>query len=173
MMRINRQRGSKPRVRAAFLTLLLGVFCCGVASAQSVVFVVRHAERLDQSTDSPLSPSGEQRAQRLAMHLKDAGISRMYTSQFQRTALTAEPLAKVLGIRAETVPAAETPELLRRVAHGPSTGAVLIVGHSNTIPEILAGLGIREPVTVLESQYDGLFIVAPGAERPILIRLRF
>jgi len=48
---------------------------------------------LDDSEDTPLSKAGEARAQLLARLLKDAGVTAIYTSQFQRTIKTAEPLA--------------------------------------------------------------------------------
>ena len=51
-----------------------------IACAQRAVFLVRHADRLNESEDSPLSKAGEARAQLLASLLKDAGITAIYVT---------------------------------------------------------------------------------------------
>jgi hypothetical protein len=51
---------------------------------------------------------------------------------------------------------------------------VLVVGHSNTVPDILKRLGIKETITIADTEYDNLFIVVrPAAGDPTLIRMRF
>jgi hypothetical protein len=55
-----------------------------------------------------------------------------------------------------------------------STGNVLVIGHSNTIPELLKRLGVKETIAIADSEYDNLFIVVRGATgEPTLIRLRY
>jgi hypothetical protein len=49
---------------------------------------------------------------------------------------------------------------------------VLVVGHSNTLPEILKGLGVTEPVTIGEDEFDSLFVVTRGSP-PAFVRLRY
>ena len=118
-----------PTRRLTVLVAALLLFAASEARAQSAVILVRHAERLDESTDSPLSTAGEQRAQLLARMFDSAGVTAIYTTKFQRTFKTAEPLAKRLGltITQDDAPAAE---LLRRIRESHPTGTVLIVGHS-------------------------------------------
>jgi broad specificity phosphatase PhoE len=133
------------------------------ASAQEVVFVVRHAERLDDSSDSPLSADGKARATRLAEHLRNARITAIFATQFVRTADTAKPLADRLGLQLQRVPAAQTTVLLARLrALGPKA-RVLVVGHSDTVPTILTQLGSKDAVTIAPDEYDNLFVVLPGA----------
>lgn len=147
------------------------------ATAQSV-FVVRHAERADadagtapmMASDPDLSEAGKARAQSLASALKDAGITAIYTTEYKRTQQTAEPLAKALGIQVTAVPAREMPALLQKLKAG--TGNALVIGHSNTVGEVIAGLGVTEPVKLGDSDYDNLFVVVRG-EKPTLIRLHF
>ena len=90
-------------VRSGFLSVCLYLFSAyaslSAANAQAVAFLVRHADRLDWSEDTRLSKAGEERARRLAALLKDAGITTIYTTEFQRTQKTAEPLAQILNIR--------------------------------------------------------------------------
>ena len=72
------------------------------------------------------------------------------------------------------MPAAQTPDLIARLrALGPHA-RVLVVGHSDTVPKILGGLGSTEPVTIAPDEYDNLFIVLPrGATAPTVVRLRY
>jgi hypothetical protein len=53
-----------------------------------------------------------------------------------------------------------------------ATGNALVVGHSNTVGEVIAGLGVIEPVKLQDTDYDNLFVVVTG-EKPTLVRLHF
>jgi broad specificity phosphatase PhoE len=150
-----------------------------VASAQMVI-VVRHAERADggaaapgaaamtTATDPELSAAGKARAQALAAMLKDAGVTAIYTTEYTRTKDTGAPLAAALKITAEVVPARDQAALITKIkAH--TSGAVFVVGHSNTVPAIIKALGGAD-VTLADSEYDSLFFVAPGGATT---RIRF
>jgi phosphohistidine phosphatase SixA len=141
------------------------------------VFVVRHAERADAgmaaTTDPDLSDLGRARASSLAGWLKDAGISRIYVTEFKRTRQTADPLAKQIGIEPVVVSSKkeEAGRLIDLVKTG--TGNVLIVGHSNTVPQILKGLGIEASIVIADNEFDNLFAVDRGCAQPTLLRLRY
>jgi broad specificity phosphatase PhoE len=138
-----------------------------VASAQMVI-VVRHAERADggaaapgaaamtTATDPELSAAGKARAQAI------------YTTEYTRTKDTGAPLAAALKITAEVVPARDQAALITKIMANTS-GAVLVVGHSNTVPAIIKALGGAD-VTLADSEYDSLFFVAPGGATT---RIRF
>jgi phosphohistidine phosphatase SixA len=162
------------RVSIALAAALL----CGSTSVYAqTVFVVRHAERADagagsspmMASDPDLSEAGKARAQSLAATLKDAKITAIYTTQYKRTRQTAEPLAAALGLQLSVVPAADVAGLIAKVKAG---GNALVVGHSNTVGEIVAGLGVAEPVKLADNEYDNLLVVIPG-EKPTLVRLHF
>lgn len=125
------------------------------------IFVVRHAERADAGgpaqKDPALSETGRARAAALAKALRDAGVTAIYTSEFTRTQQTAAPLAESLGVKAEVVAAKETPTLIEKLKA--SSGNALVVGHSNTVPEIIKTLGISTSVTLGENDHDDLFLV--------------
>ncbi len=89
--------------------------------------------------------------------LKDANISAIFTTEFKRTQQTATPLAKALGLTIKTMPASDTKGLIEQVRA--AKGNVLIVGHSNTVPEIVKALGITTPVTVGDTEFDNLFVI--------------
>jgi broad specificity phosphatase PhoE len=162
-----------PTRRTAAL-LVIGLLAGAVeARAQSAVILVRHAERLDDSKDSPLSTTGHQRAERLARMLETAGVTAIYTTQYQRTIQTAEPLARRFGL---TITSEDPPvsELLRRIHESHPQETVLIVGHSNTVPELLTALGYRTKIEIADGDYDNLFIVTPRqGSPPVVVRLKF
>jgi broad specificity phosphatase PhoE len=159
---------------AAILGLLLSA---APAAAQGTVFVVRHAERADaaaggatmMAADPELSTEGAARAESLARLLTDAAITAIYTTEFKRTRQTAAPLARALKLEPVTIPSKDLPSLIERLKT--AKGNVLVVGHSNTVPEILKALGVREPVTVAEHEFDRLFIVV--GVPPTLVKLRY
>jgi hypothetical protein len=70
------------------------------------------------------------------------------------------------------VSAKDAAALSRQVRAAP--GNVLVIGHSNTVPELLKQLGVKTPITIADNEYDNLFvIVRPDAGEPTLIRLRY
>lgn len=171
------------RVRVGVAALAVIVCAATTAAQQHVVYVVRHAERADSApataqtmiapaNDPPLSEAGHARAARLAAMLRSAAIRQIVATEFQRTRQTAEPLAKALKLEISTTPARDPDALLARIRD--AKGNLLIVGHSNTVPEVLKRLGVTDAITIAESEYDNLFIVTrPATGEPILIRLRF
>jgi broad specificity phosphatase PhoE len=165
--------GGVKRVASGIAVLLL---CCLARplAAQDAVFVVRHAERLDTSADSPLSPEGEARAARLAALLHDSGITQIYTTDLTRTIQTAAPLARALHLTASALKAGDQDALLARLHAASPADRILVVGHSNTVPAIIHALGVTPDVTVADAEYDNLFLVVfqPGAP-PRLFRFRY
>ena len=144
------------------------------ATAQEVVFLVRHAERLDASNDSPLSAEGRARAARLAQMLRDARINGIYVTEFQRTAQTAQPLADLLKVPLIRMPAADSGALVGRLRASDARARVLVVSHSDRLPILLRDLAAAE-VTIPAAEYDDLFVVVPG-DRPstsLVMRLRY
>ena len=160
-----------------FFTLAL-LLVASTGFAQQSVFVVRHAERADagsmsspmMASDPDLSDAGRARAQSLAAALKDARIAAIYTTEYKRTQQTAEPLAKALGIQPVVVPAKDLAALIEKVKT--ATGNVLVVGHSNTVGDVIARLGVADPVKLEDTEYDNLFVVV-RVEKPVLVRLHF
>ncbi len=145
------------------------------AGAQEAVFLVRHAERLDDSSDSPLSADGRARAERLAQVLRDARITTIFVTEFQRTAQTAQPLADLLKLPVVKTPAGDPGALVTRLrALGPRDRA-LVVSHSDRLPILLNDLAGAVNIAIPGSEYGDLFVVVPG-DRPatsILMRLRY
>ena len=143
------------------------------AVAQEAIFIVRHAEKLDDSDDPPLSAEGYARAARLVGMLADVGIYAIYGTERQRTIQTAQPLADRLGLEIGAIPRAGTARLVETLRTSHTDDVVLVVGHSDTVPTILQALGVQEPMTIGDAEYDNVFLVIPrGNGSPTLLRLR-
>lgn len=162
------------------LALTIAVSTTATQTRAQTVFLVRHAERADTAPGQPvmaaagadpeLSAAGKARAESLAALLKDAKISLILTTKYKRTIQTAEPLAKQLGIAVTPIEPKDTAALVQKIeaAHG----NVLVVGHSNTVPDAIKALGIAEPIQIPDTEFDNLYIVTVGAQ-PTLVRLRY
>jgi broad specificity phosphatase PhoE len=144
------------------LVLLLATIAFAAESPVTVI-LVRHAERASTSmaSDVGISEAGRCRAELLAGMLTDAGVTAIYTSEVARTKETAAPLAKKLGIAPQVVAAKETESLVSklRAANGQT---VLVVGHSNTVPEIAKLLGAKDVAPIADAEYDRMLIVTGG-----------
>src|SRR5207302_9382890 len=121
--------------RLGFYFLLLSAFL-STATAQSTIFIVRHAEKADATKDPDLSEAGRARSDALAKTLRDANITAIYASEFKRTQQTAAPLAKTLSITVATLPAKDNNAALIAKLRA-STGNTLVVGHGDTIPALI------------------------------------
>lgn len=139
--------------------------------ADTVVLVVRHAEKAAPSGDAPLSPAGEVRARSLVEVGRDAGVSAVLTTQFLRTRQTGGPLAEALGITPEVLEVrggvAEHAKGIADVVRARFAGrTVLVVGHSNTVPSIVHALGGPKYPDICDDVYDDLFTVILAADGP-------
>ena len=173
-----------------FQLLMIIATCLPRASAaQQTVIIVRHGEKIEKlesvdidkdandvkdAKDPPLSVVGMARAEKLAQMLSATKINAIYVTQYRRTAMHAAPLATRQDITPMVVPAADTAGLIKRLASHGADETVLVVGHSNTVPLVLKGLGAVEEVKLTEDEYDNLFMVVPkpGAA-PTVTRLKY
>jgi phosphohistidine phosphatase SixA len=165
------------------LALVLALWLAGSpVAALDVIFLVRHAEKAadwpasrDLDAFRPLTPAGAARAEALAVRLKGEGVATIYSSRTTRTLSTGEPLAKATGRPivaddASTRPAEMASFLAALRQKHPADRAVLIVGHANTIPELLVRLGAKpecfqrlgitgKPGSLITESYDGVWRV--------------
>ena len=146
------------RFVAAFL--LVAVAACATASADEPVrpnyYVMRHLQKAT-GDDPGLTEEGHRNAARLADILADDPPSAIYVSSTRRARETAAPLASRLGLAPKTYDPRDTPALIAAVAAEP--GTVLIVGHSNTVPEIVERLGGTRPADLAETDFGDVWRV--------------
>ncbi len=165
------------------LPLLLALMVSAPAAPLDVIYLVRHAEKAedwpaapDLDAFRPLSAAGVARAEALAVGLKGEGIAAAYTSRTARTVATVEPLMKagncptVMADDVTTRPQEMAGFLASLRQTHAADRAVLIVGHANTIPELLVRLGAKpdcfprlgitgQPGSLMTEGYDGLWRV--------------
>lgn len=168
---------------AVVLGLSFAIFAAwvwGTASSTTVI-VIRHAEKdlSVSATDPPLTAAGQARAERLAQMFGDGKnlghLDAIYVSPALRNRLTAEPLAKRLGITATVVPADDPKGLARKALREHSGGRVLIVGHSDTVPQIVAALSDNSAIPEIgDEEYGTMYIVTvPRIGDANLLRLHY
>ena len=134
-------------------------------SAPPPVYVVRHLNTPAGERDPDLLPEGRATAIALADLMETDRFEgrrpvAIYVSDFKRTRQTAAPTAARLALEVKLYDPGDTPALVARVRAEP--GPVLIVGHSNTVPEIVAALGGTRPAPLVHEDFGDLWIVAPG-----------
>lgn len=133
-----------------------------------LVVLVRHAEPGSTPEGDPgLAPAGEQRVQALAQALGGLRVNAIFTSTWRRTRETAAPLAQAWGVPAQAVEgppgglAAHVQAVVAAVQA--QTGVVLVVGHGNTVPAVLAALGGPTLPDLCDTSFHHVFLLQPGS----------
>lgn len=140
-------------------TLLFFLIVLSTACSTTTVYIVRHAEKVNETDTTDLTPAGYARAAALAETLADKGIDSIFSTPYYRTRQTAQPLAKRIGLQIIDYPGKPTDAIVARVKQIRGK-QVLVVGHSNTILEIAQGLGAKPTMGKIESgDFDNLFRV--------------
>jgi broad specificity phosphatase PhoE len=139
------------------------VFACSTvtygdqcSNPPDTILVVRHAERSDDTYDSPLSIQGWKRAVALLDAIGHEKISAIYSTQMIRTKHTALPLSIYKDIKPTEVHKDKIGELCNALCSRHKNQTVLVVGHSDTIGQLFSCLGITKTVY---PEYGDLFIV--------------
>ena len=166
----------KRRTLILFAVLICPLVFFSQASAQedfkpTTVFLVRHAEKEEvPKQDPPLKKEGVLRSQELARLLGSAGVKIIITSQFARTKQTAEAFASKAGLTVTSISLKSNPtnprliaeestaEVVNKILERPGEN-VLLVGHSNSLPDVIKMLGGDVVPTIDERKFNDLFIV--------------
>lgn len=142
-------------------------------AATTTLILVRHAEKLDDAADPPLTEEGRDRAEALARILADAGVSVVYSTDLIRTRATASPLAEARGLELQIYDADRAAAEARAIIERHPGQTVLIVGHSPSVPAMVNALLDAERLSKLD-RYDELFVLTVSAKAPPkLLRLHY
>jgi broad specificity phosphatase PhoE len=136
---------------------LLGLMIISCTST-SRIFVVRHAEKLDNTPYSVLSPKGHERAARLRDMLADKKIDMVFATTFQRTQETAQPLASALNqqLRIYRNNAVDSIAAVMKNLAGKN---ILLVGHSGNIPSIIEKMTGTKVAAMKEDEYGKIYTI--------------
>jgi broad specificity phosphatase PhoE len=156
--------------RLALLVCLALAWTAGSAAMtpDTVIVVVRHAEKAATPASDPgLTPAGERRALALADSLEATPLAAVYATPYRRTQLTAEPAARANGLTVTVRPADETAQSLARELRQRHAGrAVLVVGHSNTVPALVHALTGITVAPIGDAEYSRRFTITLSYNAP-------
>jgi len=137
-------------------------------AGETRIFIVRHAEKLS-GKDPLLTPEGNKRAGDLMRTLQNEGIQKIYVSQYRRTQNTGDSMR--IRLKIDTVHyTADTvcDNLIYAIMeHWDFGKTILIIAHSNTIPQIIRKFGVLEyPYgDIADNDYDNLFLITYKKEK--------
>ncbi len=140
------------------LLALACIFALPAFAQEAPIYITRHYDTPAGERDPDLLPQGKARAEKLAAWFYGRTLKAIYVTDFKRTRQTAAPLAATLGVDVETYDPRDTPAIIARakLAGGP----VLIVGHSNTVPDLVAQLGGKRPVDLRHEDFGDIWEVS-------------
>jgi broad specificity phosphatase PhoE len=125
----------------------------------TTVFLVRHADKAGPNIDDLHDPLGTDRAEKLVHVLGSAEITAIYHSDTVRSQKTGAPLAGHLQMTPVEYPALSTQQLAAEIRANHAGERVLVVGHSNTVPDIIDELGGVRLADIPDSVYDNLYVI--------------
>ncbi len=142
-----------------------------VTRSFATVVLIRHADVAGGGDDPGLSAAGQARAQELRHVLADLPIAAIFVSSTQRTKQTASPLATKLGIAPTPMgnafgPVGPIEDAIRALD---ASSVALVVGHTATVPQLIAELDGPPNVPIGQTEFDRLFVLCSGR----LITLRY
>lgn len=140
------------------LLLAFAAFLAAPALAKEPpIYVTRHYDTPAGERDPDLLPQGKVRAESLAKWFRGKKLKVIYVSDFKRTRQTAGPLAAARGITPEVYDPRDTPAIVARARA--AKVPVLIVGHSNTVPDIVAQLGGERPAELKHEDFGDVWTI--------------
>jgi len=142
-----------------YIALILAFSFMNIFSQTTTIFLTRHAEKQADLGDPSLMPEGLRRAEALSQLSENYDFTGVYSSGFQRTIQTAAPLAQKLALDINTnIGAMDYQTYLEDVLENHKGGSVLIVGHNNTIPELINFIMDKRIIgTIPHEDYSNLF----------------
>ena len=141
------------------LPLLLGAIAAAPADSRTI-YVVRHLNTPAGATDPDLTPEGHSNAERLKDWFAGRPLDAIISSEARRAQQTISPLAKAKGMVPRLYDPKDTAKLIAIAKERP--GDILIVGHSNTVPDIVEGLGGERPADMPLEQLGDIWEISQG-----------
>ena len=180
IQRRKRRRRRRIQVIVIYTAIAVGLAWFFESQATTTVIFVRHAEKAAMPPEDPgLSPAGQRRVAELKRQLVDAdviaGVDAVYSTPYRRTEETARPIADALDLPVFTYDAADTEAIMEYIVREHKGKVILVVGHSNTLPALMADMGASKRVPpIAEDEYDNIYIVSiPWFGKTKTIRLRY
>lgn len=174
------RRRRRIQVFVIYTAIAIGLAWFFESQATTTIIFVRHAEQTSHDEADPsLSEAGKRRVAELTRQLVDAdvvaGIDAIYATSYKRSTETAEPLAQRLDLPISIYDAGDTETVLEEILKSHKGKIILVVGHSNTVPELIANLGASKKVPpIARDEFDNIYVISiPWFGKTKTIRLRF
>jgi broad specificity phosphatase PhoE len=172
------RRRRRTQIFVIYTAIAIGLAWFFESQATTTIIFVRHAEQTSHDEADPsLSEAGHRRVAELTRQMIDAdvvlGINAIYSTSFKRSTETVQPLADRLELPINIYDDTET--VLGEILKTHKGKIILVVGHSNTVPEMIANLGASKKVPVIESdEFDNIYVISiPWFGKTKTIRMRF
>lgn len=137
-----------------------------------VCYLVRHAEKAS-GPDPDLTTAGNDRARKLGNMLTKAPLKAIYSTQTRRTIYTAAPSAEIHKMEVDGYDAKKQEELVNQLKNRKGEH-FLIVGHSNSIPNMLNLFQENKVYDHIdESVYDNFFVVILTDKETKILELKY
>jgi broad specificity phosphatase PhoE len=159
---------------SALLALPMGLWWRARCIEPTTLILVRHADR--EGNQDALSAAGVVRARELVHVGERLELSAIYQSNTVRARDTAAPLASALGLVPIERPASDVAALVDEVLAEHRGQRVLIVGHGNTVPLMIAAAGGPVLPDIAHDEFDRLFVLTTRRSwwgRPELVALQY
>ena len=176
-------RYRRPFLAPLWIILLVAVlgaalFVAVWRNATTTVVVLVHSVEKDPGTidDPPLSPEGEERAQRLAQTLGGAAarIDAIYVSDDRRARQTAAPLSERLHQAPVVFAASEARATAERALRDHAGGTVVVVASDTTLPQMLHEVHGEDPGPAAGADAEVMYVVSvPSFGHSHELRLRY
>ena len=178
--RRRRRRRRRTQIVIIYMAIAIGLAWFFESQATTTIIFVRHAEIAAMPVGDPsLSYAGRQRVAELTRQLAAAdviaGIDAIYVTPYRRTQETVRPIADQLNLPINVYDAEDTEIVLGTILKAHKGKIILVVGHSNTIPVLIANLGASKRVPeIAADEYDNIYVISiPWFGKTKTIRLRY
>ncbi len=173
------RRRRRNQIIVLYTAIAIGLAWFFESQATTTIIFFRHAEQTSHDeADPPLSEAGQRRVAELTRQLVDAdvvaGIDAIYSTPYIRSLETARPLADQLDLPINTYAVDDTEEVLDTILKNHKGKIILVIGHSNTLPVMIANLGASKNVpAIAKYEFDNIYIISiPWFGKTKTIRLR-
>ena len=180
ILRKKKRRRRRLQIAIVYVAMAVGLAWFFESQATTTIIFVRHAEKeITNNNDPGLTDEGKKRVFELTRQLKDAdvvaGIDAIYSTPFKRNMQTVGPLAAALNLNIHNYEKDNYEQVLNEIQDNYKGKIILVVGHSDTLPGLMAELGASKKVPVIaDNEYDNIYIVSiPWFGKTKTIRLRY
>lgn len=141
-----------------FTALVLTACSQNAPEPDATYYLVRHAEKVLDVKNPPLTAEGEARAKALKSIMSDVPLTAIYSTDYIRTQATAAPTAADKNLTVMSYDPRDLEGFAAKLLT--ETGHILVSGHSNTTPQLAEAMGAEPGEPIIEAtEYDRLYII--------------